>query len=148
MVILTSVEAEGRLKFSIPLGAKLPVHSTATGQAALSTLEAEEVEAIVRRAGMPARMPRTITTLPALKKVLKDVRARGYSMIWETQSHGTGSVAAPVLRSNAKIVTVLSLGFATSQVTREELPVLGEAVSRAAAALARLSTQEGQKNAA
>jgi DNA-binding IclR family transcriptional regulator len=148
MVILASVEAEGRLKFSIPIGAKLPVHSTATGQAALSTLEIDEVEAIVRRAGMPARTPRTITTLPALKKVLKEVRARGYSMIWETQSHGTGSVAAPVLRPNAKVVTVLSLGFATSQVTREELPALGEAICKAAATLALLSTQEGQKDAA
>ena len=64
MVILASVEAEGRLKYSIPLGAKLPVHSTATGQAALSTLETGEVEAIVRRAGMPARTRKTITTLP------------------------------------------------------------------------------------
>lgn len=148
MVILASVEAEGRLKYSIPLGAKLPVHSTATGQAALSTLATEEVEAIVQRAGMPARTPRTITTLPALKKALKDVRTRGYSVIWETQSHGVGSVAASVPKSDAKVVTVLSVGFATSQVTRDTLPLLGEAVRKAAATLARLFEQEEQKNAA
>jgi DNA-binding IclR family transcriptional regulator len=146
MVILASMEAEGRLKYSIPLGAKLPVHSTATGQAALSMLETEEVEAIVRRAGMPARTPKTITTLPALKKVLRDTRARGYSVIWETQSHGVGSVAAAV--PGAKVVSVLSLGFATSQVAREELPTLGESIRKAAAALARLLALEEQKNAA
>lgn len=148
MVILASVEAEGRLKYSIPLGAKLPVHSTATGQAALSTLETEEVEAIVRRAGMPARTPKTITTLPALKKALKDVRTRGYSAIWETQSHGVGSVAAAVPKPDAKVVSVLSLGFATSQVAREELPTLGETIRKAAAALARLLAQEEHKDAA
>jgi DNA-binding IclR family transcriptional regulator len=148
MVILASMEAEGLLKYSIPLGAKLPVHSTATGQAALSTLETSEVETIVRRAGMPKRTPKTITTLPALKKVLKDVRSRRYSVIWETQSHGVGSVAAAVPRLGAKVVSVLSLGFATSQVTREELPTLGESIRKAAAALAPLLAQEEQKDAA
>ena len=148
MVILASVEAEGRLKYSVPLGAKLPVHSTATGEAALSTLETEEIEAIVRRAGMPARTPKTITSLPALKKVLREVRVRGYSVIWETQTHGVGSVAAPVPRPDAKVVNVLSLGFATSQVTRETLPVLGDSICKAAAALARLLAQKEQKNAA
>jgi DNA-binding IclR family transcriptional regulator len=148
MVILASVEAEGRLKYSIPLGAKLPVHSTATGQAALSTLESDEVDAIVRRAGMSARTPKTITTLPALKKALKDVRSRGYSVIWETQSHGVGSVAAALPRPGAKIVSVLSLGFATSQVVREELPALGESIRKAATALARLLAQEEHKDAA
>jgi DNA-binding IclR family transcriptional regulator len=148
MVILASVEAEGRLRYSIPIGAKLPVHSTATGQAALSTLATEEVEAIIRRAGMPERTPKTITTLPALKKVLKDVRSRGYSVIWETQSHGVASVAAAVPKPDARIVTVLSLGFATSQVTREELPALGESIRKAAAAMARLLAQEEQQHAA
>jgi DNA-binding IclR family transcriptional regulator len=148
MVILASVEAEGRLKYSIPLGAKLPVHSTATGQAALSTLEMKEVEAIVRRAGMPARTPKTITNLPALRKVLKEVRSRGYSAIWETQSHGVGSVAAAVPRPDAKVVSVLSLGFATSQVGRNDLPALGESIRKAAATLAGLLAQEERKNVA
>ena len=148
MVILASVEAEGRLKYSVPLGAKLPVHSTATGQAALSTLDPADVEAIVARAGMPARTPKTITTLLALKKALKDVRARGYSVIWETQTHGVGSVAAPVPKPDARVVTVLSLGFATSQVPREQLPLLGETIRKAAAAMARLLAQEEHKHAA
>jgi DNA-binding IclR family transcriptional regulator len=148
MVILASVEAEGRLKYSIPLGAKLPVHSTATGQAALATLEVAEIEAIAHRAGMHARTPKTITTLPTLKRVLRDVRTRGYSVIWETQSHGVGSVAAAVPRPGAKVVSVLSLGFATSQVTREIVPTLGDSIRKAAAALARLLAQEEQKHAA
>ena len=76
------------------------------------------------------------------------MRTRGYSMIWETQSHGVGSVAAAVPRPDAKVVSVLSLGFATSQVTREELPTLGETICKAAAALARLLAQEEHKDAA
>jgi DNA-binding IclR family transcriptional regulator len=83
-----------------------------------------------------------------LKNVLKDVRSRGYSVIWETQSHGVASVAAAVQKPDARIVTVLSLGFATSQVTREELPALGESIRKAAAAMARLLAQEEQKHAA
>src|SRR5438309_2308795 len=88
----------------------------------------------------------TLRFLQALRKVLRDVRTRGYSVIWETQSHGVGSVAAAVPRPGAKVVSVLSLGFATSQVTREELPVLGDSIRKAAAALARLLAQEEQKD--
>ena len=51
-------------------------------------------------------------------------------------------------KPDAKVVSVLSLGFATSQVAREELPTLGETIRKAAAALARLLAQEEHKDAA
>ena len=57
-------------------------------------------------------------------------------------------VAAAVPRPGAKVVSALSLGFATSQVAREDLPTLGESIRKAAVTLARLLAQEEQKDAA
>lgn len=142
MVILHSVEAPGRLKYSIPVGEKLTVHSSATGHAALSTLSALEVDAMIGRTGMPARTPHTITSLPRLKAALRAVMTRGYSVNWEEHTQGVGSVAAPVRGADGKLLCVLSLGFATSQVTRERFADFGEVIKTAAATVARRMAEE------
>jgi DNA-binding IclR family transcriptional regulator len=146
MVILHSVEAPGRLKYSIPVGEKLTVHSSATGHAALSTLAPAQVDAVIARAGMPARTSNTITTLPRLKAALRSVVTRGYSVNWEEHTQGVGSVAAPVRRADGSLVCVLSLGFATSQVTRERFAALGEVIKTAAALMARRISEEERKS--
>lgn len=132
MVILWAVEGAGPIRYSIPIGTRLPVHSTATGHAALAYLDERKVVEILRRAGMPADTAHTVTTRAALCKRLADVRAQGYSINWEERTIGVASVAAPVLRDDGSALCILSLGFATSQVKRDQIAKLGLEVRGAA----------------
>jgi IclR family acetate operon transcriptional repressor len=137
MVITASVEGTGPIRYSIPIGQQLPLHSTATGKAALAVLEEPAVEAILKRSGLPRRTSNTQTDLRKLKAELAAIRARGYSVNWEEHTVGVGSVAAAIRSAADGSVPVLSVGFATSQIERKEVPALGERVAKAAGAIGK-----------
>ena len=66
-------------------------------------------------------------------KQLLDVQKRGYSINWEENTVGVASVAACILGSPKKEeVQVISLGFATSQVSQTNIDSLGELVKKSA----------------
>lgn len=137
MVITASVEGEGRIRYSIPVGEQLPVHCTATGKAALAMLDEPAVEALLKRAGLPRRTSNTQTDLRKLKRELATIRLRGYSVNWEENNVGIGSVAAAIPAATDGFVPVVSVGFATSQVERKDVPALGERVAKAANEIGR-----------
>ncbi len=143
MLILAAVEGRGPIKYTIPIGAKLPVHSTATGHAALACLSPDAVTSILKHAGLQARTNDTITSRPALLRRLRQVRARGFSINWEENTIGVGSVASAVRNANGSPVCILSVGFATSQVTRSELAGLGRQIKVAAAQLSGTLNAKG-----
>ena len=139
MVITASVEGSGRIRYSIPIGEQLPVHSTATGKAALSVLDDVTIDAILKRAGLPRRTSNTQTDLRRLQAELATIRARGYSVNWEENTMGVGSVAAAIPGAVDGLVPVVSVGFATSQIERKDVPALGERIAKAATDIGRRS---------
>lgn len=143
MLILVSVEGIGPIKYTIPVGTKLPVHNTATGQAALARLQPSEVAAIVKRTGLPATTRSTITSRTALMKRLSEVRAHGYSVNWEERTVGVASVAAAVGSGDGPPVCILSLGFATSQIKHDQIGAIGLAVKAAAKLLSTKLDKKG-----
>lgn len=146
MLILVSVEGTGPIKYSIPVGSKLPVHSTATGKAALAQMDSDQVSALIARTGLPQRTKQTITQRTVMARRLAEIRARGYSTNWEESTVGIASVAAAVCNSDAMPLCYLSLGFATSQIKREQMAGLGREVKAAAEELAVRLEAEGVRD--
>lgn len=143
MIILIALEGPGPIKYSIPVGAMLPLHSTATGQVALAHLPKADVHAVIERTGLESHTANTMTTRAALLKRLTAARALGYSVNWEEHNLGVGSVAAPVNAGDGKLLCVLSSGFATSQVKKDQVTALGRAVVLAAKRLAIALSKKG-----
>jgi DNA-binding IclR family transcriptional regulator len=146
MVILAAVEATGPIRYSIPVGTKLPVHNTATGQTALAQLDRNEVDALIKRTGLPAATPNTITSRAALLRRISEVRANGYSINWEERTVGVASVAAAANNRDGAPLCVLSLGLATSQIKRERMDELGLEIKAAASLLADKLAEKGINN--
>ncbi|MDI3470553.1 MAG: Transcriptional regulator, IclR family [Pseudolabrys sp.] len=143
MLILAALEGPGPIKYTIPVGTRLPVHSTATGQTALAQLTVEQVDDIIKRAGLSADTRFTVTSRAALLKRLAEVRAKGYSTNWEERTLGVGSVAAPVKAADGSPLCVLSVGFATSQIKREQVGSLGRDIKAAAKQLTTAAAAKG-----
>lgn len=146
MVLTFSVEGSGPVRYSIPVGTRLDVHASATGKAALATLSDTELEAILARAGMKKWTPVTATSLDKLKADIEKIRARGYSLNWEELTLGVGSVAAPIYNEKKGLLAILSIGFATSQVARQDMPQLGERVVRTANEISLRVINDAKKN--
>ncbi len=137
MVILLSFEGAGPIRYTVPVGERLPLHCSATGKAALSTLAPDDLKSILHQVGTPAETSSTVADQGELITQLGAIRAEGYSVNWEEYRVGVASVAAPAVDVDGNLLAVVSVGFATSQVTRQDCRALGLLVRNAAAELAR-----------
>lgn len=117
------------------VGMSLRLHCTSIGKAILAALPDDEVRALVRRTGLPARTERTITDPHALLAELAAVRARGYAEDHEENEAGVRAIGAAVFNHTGEVVGAVS---AASLVDFAEAPAdLPALVVRAAAEVSR-----------
>ena len=133
MVMTAAVEGAGPIRYYAQVGQRLPLHSTATGKVALAQLAQDTAARLLERTGMRPVTPNTMTDPNALMADLAGIRARGYSINWEENTPGVGSIAAPILDQTDGLLAVLSIAFATSQVDKRQTSALGAHVARTAA---------------
>lgn len=106
------------------------MHHTAAGKALLSEFDADRVEAVVERWGLPERTERTITTRSELYDELERVRERGYAIADEEYAAGLRAIGVAVENPDGSLLGALSMSVPTYR--RE-----GEAFEREASQLIR-----------
>lgn len=146
MIITVSIEGPGPIKYSVPVGHRLPVHASATGKAVLAMRENAEVEQILANIGMPQRTAKSLRTPTAMKEFLRQVRTRGYATNWEENQMGIGSIAAPIADGHS--ACAVGIAFPVSAVRKTEIPVLGARVVECARAISRRLTVLSKPSAA
>jgi DNA-binding IclR family transcriptional regulator len=143
MLILVAVEGPGPIRYTIPVGTRLPLSNTATGLVALSQMSEGELDRTIKNIMAKPSAGNNRLTRPTLLKRLADVRSNGYSTNWELSTPGVGSLAAPVAATDGSALCVLSVGFATSQIKKDQLEVLGRDLKKAANQLAKVFAEKG-----
>jgi IclR family acetate operon transcriptional repressor len=135
-VYLHKVDSDKPYEMRSRVGNQLWLHCTAIGKAILAHLPADEVEAVVASAGMPARTPATITDLPALQAELAAVHKRGYAVDDEENEPTVRCLGAAILDRNGRARGGVSISTVTFAVERAELlgyvPLLQAATRRLA----------------
>src|SRR4051812_31650179 len=96
VVYVAQVSSPHTLRMFAEVGRHVPPHSTAVGKALLAALPRERALDILRRAGLPARTPGTITDLEAFADELDRVVDQGWAADEEEQETGVRCVAVPV----------------------------------------------------
>lgn len=93
------------------IGARAPLHTTATGKLFLAEESAEALRDYARRTGLPASTPASITTLPALERELEKVRREGLARDLDEVETGVRCLAAGIHDDTGKLVAGLSLSM-------------------------------------
>jgi DNA-binding IclR family transcriptional regulator len=132
-MLIDKMEALGTGRQTSFVGRRLDVHSTGVGKALVAYISEEELALIARQKGFPRRNDNTITTLPALKRELAEMRSRGYSLDNEEDEIGERCIGAPVFDSNSTVVAAISVAGTLDQIPDERIPDLANAVKRTAA---------------
>lgn len=88
--------ARGLQLFTVP-NERLPAHNTAAGKVLMSLLPDDYVADVLRRTGMAATTPFTITELDEFLRQLATIRARGYAVDEQEQEVGVSCVAVPAI---------------------------------------------------
>lgn len=117
---------------SAAVGQRKPAHCTSQGKAILSALDDATRAGLVRDMVLKPLTPHTITDRRRLQAELKITAARGYSIDDEEIALGVRCVGAPVVDSQGKVRSAISVAGPAYRLTRERLELLGPEVAEAA----------------
>ncbi|GAB2874410.1 IclR family transcriptional regulator [Streptomyces mayteni] len=131
VVLIERLETSNPLRISMALGHALPLHASANGKAVLANGGPELLDRLLADE-LPRYTEHTIVDPDRLRAELALVRERGYALNHGEWRTDVGSVAAAVLEAPGRPIASLSVNIPMSRLTRENEPVYGAAVSRAA----------------
>lgn len=128
-----------------PVGARFHPHCTAAGKAILAWLPDEEIQAIIKRNGMPRFTEMTHARLADLKKDLALTRHRGYATDSGELEKGLSGIAAPVFMRGSNLVAALGIAGPSGRFQLEEfekkLTLLKDFASRLSMAMGRRASE-------
>jgi DNA-binding IclR family transcriptional regulator len=104
-----------------------PVHCTSTGKAILAFQPSATVEAIVAD-GLERFTEATIVTGPRLKRELKLIRGRGWSVDEGEHQPGVRCIGAPIRDRTGRAIAGLSVSGPARQLKKAEVGALAEIV--------------------
>lgn len=120
------------------VGHGMPLHSTGMGKAVLASWPAVRVAEFAARAGLPARTPKTITTLDALNTELERVRRRGFATDLGENEAGTVCVSAGIRDHTGAVTHGLSISSIALEHPGTSIEQFADAAIAAAEQISRL----------
>lgn len=108
MVYVDRVETHWPLRIALQIGSRVPLHATAAGKLCLSLLDDGKLEGYLKRAGLKAHTPQTITDPQALRDELRRIRQQGYSTDSEEFVSGMIALAVPILDRSGQLIATVS----------------------------------------
>jgi DNA-binding IclR family transcriptional regulator len=128
LVVLGQVLGSHPFKFSVDLGARLPLHVAAPGKAILAWMPAAERESIIQKISFKRFNERTICDVQSFIHELNQVAELGYALDRGEQLAGIHCVAAPVFnRFGYPIASIWTTG-PMERMCQEDLPKVGARV--------------------
>ncbi|MEQ3553594.1 IclR family transcriptional regulator [Pseudonocardia nematodicida] len=137
LVLVERLDTAHRLRAFLPLGQRIPLHASATGQAYLAACPESAVDAHLAAGPLEAVTPRTVVDPDALRARLAEVRARGWSINPQGLSEGIAAVGAAILGPDRAPAAALSVSGPTVRMTEAVFDGHGRAAADAAARISR-----------
>ena len=132
VVYVAKVESKQTLRMPSNVGRRNPAYCTGVGKAILAHLPENEIEAYFERTPFRTFTKKTIVEPTKLRKELKEVRVRGYSVDDEEISEGLCCVGAPVRDFSGKVIAGISVAGPKMRIPKGKIPELGARVVNAA----------------
>jgi DNA-binding IclR family transcriptional regulator len=132
VVTIDRIEGEHPIVLRTQVGARRPMHCTATGKSMLAFLPEEDIGRILG-SGLPRLTPQTVTDATVLQAVLQEVRLRGFALDNEEYAEGIRCAAAPVFDHTGRVVGAISLSVPVMRSSMEQLTAWAELVRSASA---------------
>lgn len=125
---LSQVEPFSMVRMFTTPGSIAPLHCSDVGKIFLADLPAARVDEIVRKTGLPARTPHTITDKPRLQEELQRVRAQGFALDDEEREMGVRCLSVGVLNGAGKVIAAIGVAGPTNRLSRERVAEVSAAV--------------------
>jgi IclR family pca regulon transcriptional regulator len=142
IVYLAHASQNRAIRLTAGAGARYPAYATAMGRVLLAFLPESIAEGYLSRARLRKLTEHTETNPAALRRILKQVRAKGFAVIQDELDYGLVSVALPIFAPTGAIVAAANCSDVTNRFDKEtlvqkRLPTLRKAVRRIEGMLAQ-----------
>jgi DNA-binding IclR family transcriptional regulator len=117
------------------VGARAPLHTTATGKLFLVEDGLERVRDYARRTGLPGSTPASITEIGSLEKELDKVRRHGVAFDLDEVENGVRCIAAGVRDDSGELIAGLSVSTPSERFNPDRAPLVREAADEISRAL-------------
>ncbi len=135
IIVLTRIESREIMRSLTKVGGRVAMVASGVGKAVLATYSDEDVNAIIRRQGMPRLTEKSIVRPGELFKELQKIRQQGYAVDDEEARIGLRCIAAVVYNDCSEPLAAISVSGMTSRLTDDRLAGLGKIVHEVAAEL-------------
>ena len=153
VVYVARVQAKRIMSINLVVGSRLPAHATSMGKVLLAHLAPDALDAYFAAAPLRPLTAQTITRPSDLRRVLLDVRQRGWAFSDQESEVGVRTVAAPLYNHANQIDAALNVSAHAARVSMRELkqrflPVLLDGARRISRALGATLPPDGPRAAA
>jgi DNA-binding IclR family transcriptional regulator len=146
-VYVDKVESDHVIRYAGGVGDRRPLHATSSGKAILAFLPVEEREHILGSLTLPRHTDRTVTSLPALRASLEEIRRTGVCVTVDEIVPGASGIAAPVFDRAGRVAGACAIGGPTERVRARVKALAAEVKATAGALSARLGHRTEDKKA-
>jgi IclR family pca regulon transcriptional regulator len=135
IVYIAHASLNRAIRLTAGAGSRYPVYPTSMGRVLLAFQPEAAIEAYFQRASFRKLTEHTETDQASLRRILKEVRAKGYAAIQDELDYGIVSCALPIFGPHGRIVAAANCSDVTNRLDRDtmvkkRLPVLRQAVRR------------------
>src|SRR5688500_12181932 len=142
IVYIAHASQNRAIRLTAGAGSRYPAYPTSMGRVLLAFQSEPIVEEYFHHAGLRKLTEHTETNPSTLRRILKDVRAKGYAAIQDELDYGIVSVALPIFGPGGQIVAAANCSDVTNRLDKnamiqKRLPVLRQAVRKIESTLAQ-----------
>lgn len=142
IVYIAHASQNRAIRLTAGAGSRYPVYPTSMGRVLLAFQSDTAIDEYLHKAQFRKLTEHTETNPATLRRILKDVRAKGYAAIQDELDYGIVSVALPIFGPGGHIVAAANCSDVTSRLDRngmiqKRLPVLRQAVRKIESTLAQ-----------
>jgi IclR family pca regulon transcriptional regulator len=135
IVYIAHASQNRAIRLTAGAGSRYPAYPTSMGRVLLAFQSEAVVDGYLRNAPLRKLTEHTETNPTTLRRILKDVRAKGYAAIQDELDYGIVSVAVPIFGPAGQIVAAANCSDVTSRLDKggmiqKRLPVLRQAVRK------------------
>jgi IclR family acetate operon transcriptional repressor len=149
VLYLDVLESSHSFRMVSQVGSRRPLHCTALGKAMLAFVSETERESALASLRLEKFAPRTITSIPGLRKELKKVAQQGFAVDDEEACAGSRCAGAPIFDQSGNVVAAISVSGPVTRIDRTKLLQFSTAVREGARLISRnLGCPGGERRAA
>ena len=142
IVYIAHASQNRAIRLTAGTGSRYPLYPTSMGRVLMAFQPDNVIDAYMRRAVFKKLTEHTETNPATIRRILKEVRTKGYAAIQDELDYGIVSCALPVFGPNGRIVAAVNCSDVTHRIDKagmiaKRLPILRQAIRRIETTLAQ-----------